>query len=55
MWNKVFQENRESFLIIFQRKRCLFKTIKDLQLDEGRRSFEKLSTDIKHATPDQLF
>jgi hypothetical protein len=57
--NKVFQENRK-FSDYFQRKRLfIYQNTEDLftvgqAVCEGRRSFEKLSTDIKHAA-DQLF
>ncbi|WP_339919184.1 transcription-repair coupling factor [uncultured Flavobacterium sp.] len=60
--NKVFQENRESFLDYISEKTVLFiQNTEDLfsQLDKqfarAEEAFEKLSTDIKHATPDQLF
>ncbi|MEZ7505652.1 transcription-repair coupling factor [Flavobacterium sp. Arc2] len=60
--NKVFQENRESFLDYISEKTVLFiQNTEDLfsQLDKqfarAEEAFEKLSKDIKHATPDQLF
>ncbi|GGA67179.1 transcription-repair-coupling factor [Flavobacterium palustre] len=60
--NKVFQENRESFLdyISEQTVICIQNT-EDLlaQLDKqfarAEEAFEKLSKDIKHATPEDLF
>ncbi|MFB0909765.1 MAG: CarD family transcriptional regulator, partial [Flavobacterium sp.] len=60
--NKVFQENRESFLDYISEKTVLFiQNSEDLfsqldkQFDRAEEAFEKLSKDIKHATPDQLF
>jgi transcription-repair coupling factor (superfamily II helicase) len=60
--NKVFQENRESFLDYISEKTVLFvQNTEDLfsQLDKqfarAEEAFEKVSKDIKHATPDQLF
>ena len=60
--NKVFQENRESFLDYISEKTVIFiQNTEDLfsQLDKqfakAEEAFEKLSKDIKHATPDQLF
>jgi transcription-repair coupling factor (superfamily II helicase) len=60
--NKVFQENRESFLDYISEKTLLFiQNSEDLfsqldkQFDRAEEAFEKLSKDIKHATPDQLF
>ncbi|WP_339657734.1 transcription-repair coupling factor [Flavobacterium frigidarium] len=60
--NKVFQENRESFLDYISSKTIIFiQNTEDLfgQLDKhfakAEEAFEKLSRDIKHATPDQLF
>jgi transcription-repair coupling factor (superfamily II helicase) len=60
--NKIFQENRESFLDYISEKTVLFiQNTEDLfsQLDkhftQAEEAFEKLSKDIKHATPDQLF
>lgn len=60
--NKVFQENRESFLDYISEKTVLFiQNTEDLfsQLDKqftrAEEAFEKLSKDIKHATPEQLF
>ena len=60
--NKVFQENRESFLDYISSKTIIFiQNTEDLfgQLDKhfakAEEAFEKLSKDIKHATPDQLF
>ncbi|GEC71585.1 transcription-repair coupling factor [Flavobacterium flevense] len=60
--NKVFQENRESFLDYISEQTVLFiQNTEDLlaQLDKqfarAEEAFEKLSKDIKHATPEQLF
>ena len=60
--NKVFQENRESFLDYISEKTVLFiQNTEDLfsQLDKqftrAEEAFDKLSKDIKHATPEQLF
>ncbi|OCB77265.1 transcription-repair coupling factor [Flavobacterium crassostreae] len=60
--NKIFQENRESFLDYISQKTVLFiQNTEDLlvQLDQqfakAETAFEKLSKDIKHATPEQLF
>jgi transcription-repair coupling factor (superfamily II helicase) len=60
--NKVFQENRESFLDYISEKTVLFiQNTEDFlgQLDKqfvkAEEAFEKLSKDIKHATPEQLF
>ncbi len=60
--NKVFQENRESFLDYISEKTVLFiQNTEDVlaQLDKqfarAEEAFEKLSKDIKHATPEQLF
>ena len=60
--NKFFQENRESFLDYISEKTVIFiQNTEDLfsQLDthfaKAGVAFEKLSKDIKHATPDQLF
>lgn len=60
--NKVFQENRESFLDYISEKTVIFiQNTEDLfsQLDKqfakAEEAFEKLSKDIKHATPEQLF
>ncbi|CAM2849503.1 transcription-repair coupling factor [Flavobacterium frigoris] len=60
--NKVFQENRESFLDYISEKTVLFiQNTEDLfsQLDKqfarAEEAFEKLSKDIKHAAPEQLF
>ncbi|HTG65981.1 MAG TPA: hypothetical protein VL859_06365, partial [Flavobacterium sp.] len=60
--NKVFQENRESFLdyiseqtvICIQNSEDLFAQL-DKQFARAEEAFEKLSKDIKHATPEQLF
>ncbi|KDN55243.1 transcription-repair coupling factor [Flavobacterium seoulense] len=60
--NKVFQENRESFLdyiseqtvICIQNTEDLFAQL-DKQFAKAEEAFEKLSKDIKHATPEQLF
>ncbi len=60
--NKVFQENRESFLDYISEKTVLFlQNTEDFlsQLDKqfarAEEAFEKLSKEIKHATPEQLF
>ena len=60
--NKAFQENRESFLDYISEKTVIFiQSTEDflLQLDtqfvKAEEAFDKLSVDIKHATPDQLF
>jgi len=60
--NKVFQENRESFLDYISEQTVLFiQNTEDLlsQLDKqfarAEEAFEKLSKDIKHATPEDLF
>ncbi len=60
--NKLFQENRESFLDYIAEKTVLFIQNTDglfSQLDKqfarAEEAFEKLSKEIKHATPEQLF
>ncbi|MFA9192501.1 transcription-repair coupling factor [Flavobacterium sp. FZUC8N2.13] len=60
--NKIFQENRESFLDYISEQTVIFiQDTEDLlsQLDRqfarAEEAFEKLSKDIKHATPEQLF
>jgi len=60
--NKIFQENRESFLDYISEKTVLFIQNTDglfSQLDKqfarAEEAFEKLSGEIKHATPEQLF
>ncbi len=60
--NKVFQENRESFLDYISEKTVLFiQNTEELlaQLDKqfvkAEEAFNKLSKDIKHGTPEQLF
>jgi transcription-repair coupling factor (superfamily II helicase) len=60
--NKMFQENRESFLDYISEKTVIFiqntenlLSQLDKQFSNAEESFEKLSKDIKHATPDQLF
>ena len=60
--NKVFQENRESFLDYISEKTVIFiQNAEDLfsQLDKqfakAEEAFEKLSKEIKRATPEQLF
>ncbi|TDE06655.1 transcription-repair coupling factor [Flavobacterium hiemivividum] len=60
--NKVFQENRESFLDYISEKTVIFiQNTEDLfsQLDKqfarAEEAFEKLSQEIKRSTPDQLF
>ncbi len=60
--NKLFQENRESFLdyiaektvIFIQNTDGLFSQL-DKQFARAEEAFEKLSKEIKHATPEQLF
>ncbi|MBF4483824.1 MULTISPECIES: transcription-repair coupling factor [unclassified Flavobacterium] len=60
--NKIFQENRESFLdyiaektvIFIQNTDGLFSQL-DKQFARAEEAFEKLSGEIKHATPEQLF
>ncbi|SHF98982.1 transcription-repair coupling factor [Flavobacterium defluvii] len=60
--NKIFQENRESFLDYIAEKTVLFIQNTDglfSQLDKqfarAEEAFEKLSKEIKHAEPEQLF
>ncbi|MDQ5930014.1 MAG: hypothetical protein QG594_1797 [Bacteroidota bacterium] len=60
--NKIFQENRESFLdyiaertVVFIQNTESFLTQLDKQFARAEEAFEKLSKDIKHATPEQLF
>lgn len=60
--NKFFQENRESFLDYISEKTVLFiqntegfLSQLDKQFAKAEEAFEKLSKDIKHATPEQLF
>lgn len=60
--NKIFQENRESFLDYISEKTVLFIQNTDglfSQLDKqfarAEEAFEKLSKEIKHAQPEQLF
>jgi transcription-repair coupling factor (superfamily II helicase) len=60
--NKIFQENRESFLDYISEKTVLFIQNTDglfSQLDKqfarAEEAFEKLSKEIKHAEPEQLF
>jgi transcription-repair coupling factor (superfamily II helicase) len=60
--NKIFQENRESFLDYIAEKTVLFFQNTenllfelDKQFGRAEEAFEKLSKDIKHATPEQLF
>jgi transcription-repair coupling factor (superfamily II helicase) len=60
--NKVFQENRESFLDYISEKTVLFLqntedflSQLDKQFAKAEEAFEKLSKEIKHATPEQLF
>ena len=60
--NKIFQENRESFLDYISEKTVLFTQNTedflgqlDKQFAKAEEAFEKLSKDIKHATPEQLF
>lgn len=60
--NKLFQENRESFLdyiaektvVFIQNTEGLFSQL-DKQFARAEEAFEKLSKEIKHATPEQLF
>jgi transcription-repair coupling factor (superfamily II helicase) len=60
--NKIFQENREIFLdyisdqtvIFIQNSEDLFLQL-DKQFAKAEEAFAKLSKEIKHATPDQLF
>ncbi|MFB9078272.1 transcription-repair coupling factor [Flavobacterium procerum] len=60
--NKLFQENRESFLdyiaektvLFIQNTEGLFSQL-DKQFVRAQEAFEKLSKEIKHATPEQLF
>ena len=60
--NKMFQENRESFLdyiaektvIFIQNTDGLFSQL-DKQFVRAEEAFEKLSKEIKHAEPEQLF
>ena len=60
--NKFFQENRESFLDYISEKTVLFiqntegfLSQLDKQFTKAEEAFDKLSKDIKHATPEQLF
>jgi transcription-repair coupling factor (superfamily II helicase) len=60
--NKIFQENRESFLDYISEKTVLFIQNTDglfSQLDKqfarAEEAFEKLSKEIKHAEPEKLF
>ena len=60
--NKLFQENRESFLdyiaentvIFIQNTEGLFSQL-DKQFARAEEAFDKLSKEIKHAAPEQLF
>ncbi|WP_281231129.1 transcription-repair coupling factor [Flavobacterium gelatinilyticum] len=60
--NKLFQENRESFLdyiaektvLFIQNTEGLFSQL-DKQFARAEEAFEKLSKEIKHAAPEQLF
>ncbi|PAM92337.1 transcription-repair coupling factor [Flavobacterium sp. IR1] len=60
--NKIFQENRESFLdyiaektvIFIQNTDGLFSQL-DKQFARAEEAFEKLSKEIKHAEPEKLF
>ncbi len=60
--NKLFQENRESFLdyiaektvLFIQNTEGLFSQL-DKQFARAEEAFDKLSKEIKHATPEQLF
>jgi transcription-repair coupling factor (superfamily II helicase) len=60
--NKFFQENRESFLDYISEKTVVFiqnteylLSQLDKQFAKAEEAFEKLSKDIKHSTPEQLF
>ncbi len=60
--NKFFQENRESFLDYISEKTVVFiqnteglLSQLDKQFAKAEEAFEKLSKDIKHAAPAQLF
>lgn len=60
--NKILQENRESFLEYIHPRTTLFIQNTDLLLSsldklfgKAEETFDKLSKDIKHATPGQLF
>jgi transcription-repair coupling factor (superfamily II helicase) len=60
--NKFLQENRESFLDYISEKTVLFiqntegfLSQLDKQFAKAEEAFDKLSKDIKHATPEQLF
>lgn len=60
--NKIFQENRESFLDYISEKTVLFiqntedfLSQLDKQFAKAEEAFEKLSKEIKHASPEQLF
>lgn len=60
--NQFFQENRESFLDYISEKTVVFiqnteglLSQLDKQFAKAEEAFEKLSKDIKHATPEQLF
>ncbi|WP_418264495.1 transcription-repair coupling factor [Flavobacterium faecale] len=60
--NKVFQENRESFLDYISEKTVLvlqntdgFLSQLDKQFARAEEAFEKLSKEIKRSTPEQLF
>ncbi len=60
--NKVFQENRESFLDYISEKTVIFiqntenlLSELDKQFGKAEEAFEKLAKEIKHATPEQLF
>ncbi|WP_234972517.1 transcription-repair coupling factor [Flavobacterium terrae] len=60
--NKLLEEKRESFLDYINSKTTLFIQNTDLLLTnldklfgKAEESFEKLSKDIKHASPDELF
>jgi transcription-repair coupling factor (superfamily II helicase) len=60
--NQFFQENRESFLDYISEKTVVFiqnteglLSQLDKQFAKAEEAFDKLSKDIKHATPEQLF
>ena len=60
--NKFFQENRESFLDYISEKTVVFiqnteglLSQLDKQFAKAEEAFDKLSKDIKHARPEQLF
>ena len=62
LWNKFFEENRESFLdyinektvLVIQNTELLGQQL-DKLFDKANEAFEKLSKDIQHAKPEELF